>query len=1195
MEHILEVMPSGYTLQELDECSAIERQPHVAQKVFRTFPQPEVDANFAERTVTCDRTRITASYAGLRSGIAYVLTVRYATGPLPQRIQSLWSGDVLLHGPRVLHAGFSERFIIEVPPAAVRGGTLALEFRKEGEGDVVLGSLELWAPLPPANMLRILQVESLFADLRGQVADLRFAPLAGARVEVAGSRGSAAETTTGPDGRFRFDRAIVQGLARAGDVRVTATWHGSSGSLVLTPRDVLFEPVRYRPIPVHVDGLASHRIDLCGEWRIRPGAEESAVGTDLAGWGALRVPGQFAQQGYDIADDELVAVAREFSVPAEWKGRRVFVRFDAIHGGVRYWLNGRALGTSENLFTPVEWDITAALRFGEQNRIDLLMRLATTSERLSYSSGYAFHPLGGIDRAVHLYALPTVAVRDLHLAVDFDPGHRHGTLDLSVGVDNATVKAADVSIGLELAAPDGRPIALSEATRQAAAPAGASVALTLGARIPDVEPWSAEKPRLYRLSITLQAGGRVLERIERAIGFRRVEVRDGQLYLNGRTIKLAGACHHELHPLTGRADTMQWAERDVLLAKGANLNYLRTSHYPPTQEFLDAADRLGLYVECEAPLCWVRERELDVPLAEVLTPTAAMIDYHHGHASIVLWSLANESHFKQFFKASHRLCKELDPTRPTTFNDPDPERVCDIANLHYPPMPYDEQLKGDPRPILLGEYFFPLCHEQTDMRVDPGLRELWGHGHADPDSAWAKRCARSFDGSFLHPGALPGTWTHIVRSRRVIGGAIWALLDEPFYLPKSRKAGYAWVHGAWGLLDGWRRPKPEWWLAKLVFSPVWFPRREVEYRSGQASVRIPLENRYSFTDLSELELRWEIDGGKGTATAGIPPGTTGSVEITLPKGTAEGSRLALRAFDRAGEIVSAALITLGSAAPHVLKRPGDGCPTWKDRDGVITVTGRGYSLPLDRATLRCLPAAPGSTMAVEAFPVLHLTRIDLADLVHPRAAPYAVLPDVDTRRIERVEVGETASGLEITVRDSFDGFAGSLSWLLDGRGMGRIRFRYTYSGPALGVREIGVRIPLRPDCVELAWKRWSEWGELPEDHIGRTEGRAGARRPAAMGRGREDLAPTWPWALDQNELGTNDFRGVKFCVTEATLAGPSGGVRVHANADVHVRACIDAKTNGVLLHLLSECGLGQVRLAAGTVLSGEFLVELLAP
>ena len=188
-------------------------------------------------------------------------------------------------------------------------------------------------------------------------------------------------------------------------------------------------------------------------------------------------------------------------------------------------------------------------------------------------------------------------------------------------------------------------------------------------RIGNPLQWSAEKPNLYHLTIELRHGKTVLETLEREVGFRRIEILDRQLYVNGRRIKLAGACHHEFDPLTGRAATMRHAETDVRLMKGANLNLIRTSHYPPTSELLDAADRLGMYVEAEAPFCWVGGAlDTSSNLQATLTPTSAMIDYDHAHPSILFWSLANESHFNPQFLASTRMCKELDPTRPTTFN-----------------------------------------------------------------------------------------------------------------------------------------------------------------------------------------------------------------------------------------------------------------------------------------------------------------------------------------------------------------------------------------------------------------------------------------------------------------------------------------------------------------------------------------------
>ena len=157
------------------------------------------------------------------------------------------------------------------------------------------------------------------------------------------------------------------------------------------------------------------------------------------------------------------------------------------------------------------------------------------------------------------------------------------------------------------------------------------------------------------------------------------------------------------------------------------------------------------------------------------------------------------------------------------------------------------------------------------MRINPGLREFFGFGHSQPDSPFARQCAESFQKPFLKPCTSPGAWTHIVHSQRVLGGAIWAAFDEPFYFSDGTHAGYAWHHGFWGIIDAWRRPKPEWWLTKLVFSPVWFPQRQVDYAAGQKVVRLPVENRYAFTDLSELTFSWQLGTHRGDVRVDLLP------------------------------------------------------------------------------------------------------------------------------------------------------------------------------------------------------------------------------------------------------------------------------------------------------------------------------------
>ena len=533
------------------------------------------------------------------------------------------------------------------------------------------------------------------------------------------------------------------------------------------------QPVRYRPIAASVSGLKKNTILLNGVWRIQPKPGEGAKERPLnsASWGNFRVPGQWAQQGYEIPQDETACLAREFTVPAKWERYRIFLRFDAIHGGTHYWLNGQPLGYGENLFTPVEWEITDAVKVGQTNRLDLEMKVATASERLSCSCSYTGYSLGGIDRAVKIYALPWLQISKLHLNAGLDPAFRDGELQIALGLDNPEQNAQH-GLALVVQLFDARGKSIEHSNPRVVLDSVKPGPSTAGieSRVSNPLKWNAEQPNLYRLVLRLEKEGRALEQIEHNIGFRSVEAKGGQVYVNGTRVKLAGVCHHEIDPLTGRAGTMRHAAEDVKLFKNANLNFVRTSHYPCTQEFLDAADRYGLYVESEAPFCWVAPAKDLADLKTILTATSAMIDYNHAHPSVIMWSLANESHWSGLFEESNKLCRQLDPTRPTTVEHlftGENQETCEIISRHYQNMPYDGILKDDPRPFLHGECFFLVYHERIDVAINPGLRELWAAGSADPNSPWGKSCIENLKAARpgLLPGIYPGAWSYIYASR----------------------------------------------------------------------------------------------------------------------------------------------------------------------------------------------------------------------------------------------------------------------------------------------------------------------------------------------------------------------------------------------------------------------------------------------
>ena len=523
-----------------------------------------------------------------------------------------------------------------------------------------------------------------------------------------------------------------------------------------------------------------------------------------------------------------------------------------------------------------------------------------------------------------------------------------------------------------------------------------------------------------------------------------------------------------------------------------------------------------------------------------------MVDYDHGHPSVIVWSVANESTFNYPFACSTRLLHQLDPTRPITFNNPGGRSFTDIANLHYPAYPYDSGYTNDPRPIYLGEYFFEITHEQTDVSIDPGLRELWGQGQAEPDSAFAQALVPGFSKPPMKPGLRPGGWSYIYHSDHVVGGSIWAALDDAFYFSATEHAGYAWYHGFWGILDPWRRPKPEWYLARHIFSPVWLGTRHPAFVAGQSVVLVPVENRYAFTDFSDLKFKWAINGRHGQVHTNLAPGAAGTLSIPVPPGTKAGDTVNLLVTSAAGDLIDEALLWLGAEKVELVPEPSAGPPKWTDDGTNIVLRGEDFGL---------------------------------------------VFPEARARRFDGIDLQPETTGLQMTVRDHYAGFAGSTSWLIEKNGRGVVSCVYTYSGAKMNTREAGIRFLLNPACDQVRWRRWSEWGAFPEDSLSRTTGIAKAHRDPKWGQAIWNQAPAWPWTLDESELGTADFRAVKFNIYEAALAAPDGsGLSVQANGDVHFRAAL--ATNGVAVHLLWRCPLAQVVLDPGDHLQGRFVVQL---
>ena len=475
---------------------------------------------------------------------------------------------------------------------------------------------------------------------------------------------------------------------------------------------------QYVPVP------QSFSMNLNGTWKFNPSPAGKVFESSSynVSWKDIEVPGEWTMQGYSVAPGIRAAYQTRFTVPAAWSGKRIILRFDAVYSDAVVWINGKKAISHTGGFNAFEGDITGLLKKG-QNLVTLGVMNESLADTLSCGSQYAAHPLGGILRKVTLFAVPLIHVSDLAITTDLDGNYRDAKLGIEFSLRNYENKPADAEINIALFSPDGKSIVSSTLKSGFSNEAVKGEKFTMDVINP--LKWTAESPSLYKLRIEVNSPSGS-EIIERKVGFRELEVVGNRLFLNGTAIKLRGVNRHEVHPLRGRSLNMELWRKDAILYKQANINYIRTSHYPPAEEFIELCDSLGLYVELENALVWIghssnfklevgeaRNRRI---LPELLKTTTETILFYRNHPGIILWSMANESGWSELWAEVHKTADLLDGTRPKTFHDQAYGQYNNygsssmpIANIHYPGPKGPGIAATFERPLLFGEY----CHLNT--------------------------------------------------------------------------------------------------------------------------------------------------------------------------------------------------------------------------------------------------------------------------------------------------------------------------------------------------------------------------------------------------------------------------------------------------------------------------------------------------
>ena len=347
----------------------------------------------------------------------------------------------------------------------------------------------------------------------------------------------------------------------------------------------------YTTVPYSVPGVYNPVLSLNGTWQFNPSpkADFYTRKADTDGWSPIVVPGQWSMQGFKVDSAGFGGYQTLFTLPADWKGKQVKLRFDGVSSECIVWLNGKEIGTHMGGMTAFELDATTALQPGE-NRLALKVRSESLADMLGSLTQYAAHQLGGITRKVTLFAVPDVHLSDLRIVTELDEQYKDAELKVYLAVTNAgkeTEKniAARLSIG-------GLPVVLDQVIPELSP--GQNWTGWLTGKVADPRKWDNEHPYLYTLTCRLKDGKKVLHETVRRVGFRQVEVRGNQMYINNMPVKLRGVCRHEVMPLRGRSVNDGMWRKDVELFRRGNVNYIRTSHYPPDEALLEACDELGI-------------------------------------------------------------------------------------------------------------------------------------------------------------------------------------------------------------------------------------------------------------------------------------------------------------------------------------------------------------------------------------------------------------------------------------------------------------------------------------------------------------------------------------------------------------------------------------------------------------------------
>jgi beta-galactosidase len=638
---------------------------------------------------------------------------------------------------------------------------------------------------------------------------------------------------------------------------------------------------------------------------------------------------------------------RTFTIPAEWQDKEVYIHFGSVSSAFYVWVNGQRVGYSQGAMEPAEFRITPFLKSNHQHPTKATGRRYSGNpitqhlvlEVLKYSDGSYLEDqdqwrLAGIHRGIYFYATEKIRIRDFGVRTILDKDYRDAQLiihpELSVSEGQ---RGEGYYVTAALYAPDGQEVIAPSLSREGR---GGSVSCDtllnldakgsilndrtpqrgypkwgwLTATVKNPKKWTAETPNLYTLELLLKDSlDQTVQKITTKVGFRSVEIKNGQLLVNGIPTRLRGVNRHEMDPKTGKVMTEELMLRDIRLMKQANVNAVRTCHYPNCERWYELCDSLGLYVMDEAD---IEEHGLRGRLAIDPSWAAAWIDRmqrlvirDRNHPSVIFWSLGNEAGWGTNFALTAAWTHEYDPTRPVHY-----EGAQGSTNLSSLLSPLSSK---DPSAVDVISRFYPRTQDEY---LNPGVAD---NNMERPENArWERLLSIARDtmdnrpvltSEYAHAmgnalGNFQEYWDEIYSHPRMLGGFIWEWADEGIEAVRSQRdssakfqvsdfrnnpraaadsslftlhsslIAYGGDFGDYpnlkafcikGIVDSYRNTTPKYEEVKQVYAPIWF-----QMNNG----RVEVKKHDPHFDLSTITVKEEKRNGYRYVTASLKDATS---------------------------------------------------------------------------------------------------------------------------------------------------------------------------------------------------------------------------------------------------------------------------------------------------------------------------------